>query len=118
MRHGLHGFSRRETDGEFHSGILRMNFPVASADDEFGFNPCLPSKPFRQIFRAHHTEQSDQWRVAFAEHNGATAHDDEVGGFGSGLHAGELGGFVRKHAGEESAGRKMFESRKSPARIS
>ena len=95
-----------------------MNFPIASADDEFGFNPCLTAKPFGQIFRAHHAEQSDQWRVAFAEHNGTTAHDDEAGGFGSGLHAGELGGFVRKHAGEESTGRKMFESRKSPARIS
>src|SRR5450432_1793165 len=55
--------SGRKTDGQFHGGIFRMNFPITRADDQIGFVPSLIAKPFRQIVHAHQAKQRDERRI-------------------------------------------------------
>ncbi len=105
---GAPGNSRRETDGQLDSRILRMNLALARADDEFGLDPRLAAKPLRQIVRAHHPEQCDKRRIALAKNHRTPPHDDKIRFLRAGLDAGELGGLGRKYAREETAGREMF----------
>ena len=103
--------SRRKTDGQLYSRVFGMNFSVARADDQIRLRPRLAAKPFRQIFRAHHSEQPDQRRIAIPKDHRALADNDESGLMRARYHAGELGWFVRKHAGKQTAGGEMFGGR-------
>ena len=71
------------------------------ADDERGFYPGLLAKGGRQVFGQNHAEKSYQRRLAFAQNDGASADDAEIGIASGGFDALDL--FGRKHARKKSA---------------
>ena len=70
-----------------HGGNPMASFPAAysgctrrpPSDSERWLRPGPSAHRFRQVRRAHHSEQRDQRRLAFLEHDGAAPHDHQAG---------------------------------------
>src|SRR3954464_13432234 len=69
--------SRWKTKRQLYRGILWMHRAVSRADKQRRFGPRLRGNGFRQIRRAHHSEQSKQRTFSFAQHDGPPANDSE-----------------------------------------
>src|SRR6188768_3806204 len=94
------GRSRGESHRQLHGGVLRLDRAVSCANDEWGLDPRAPANNLWQIGCAHHQEESDHRRFAFAEHNRAAPDESRICCSRSSLEAGAL--VLGKDTGEDS----------------